>query len=533
MASWAAAGIVLYAFYIRIADSGRIVSDGANSALQAWDLIHGHILMHGWVFGDATYLTLELPVSGVMQLIFGLGARATHLASALTYLMVAACAVAVAALGGSGRARAARGAVAVAVLSVPLMSMLQVWQLLEEPDHTGTPAFILVAVLLMDRLASRRFTAPLIGVLLVVGEIGDATVEYVAVPVIVLVCGYRVLASRKLRSFDTATGVAALASVPAYMLIRWATVRLGGYLMVPPQARLAAPSLWLKHLPQVWLNILHLFGAARTTTTVLGSFGNALGVLCMAAAAVGLLRVAWTWRRASRADQVLALVMVINIIVYLLSPLPQPEGYREIAAVLPCGAALAARVLIPASLGTVHRQVSGFLPAFWRTHYASAVVVVAVLAALLPLSAAATRPSAGPGIGPAPFDGWGTPTEPLTAWLEAHRYTYGVGTYWDSSIVSLQSGNRAEVRAIGLEHDPQGWVAREPGWETNDLWYNATLHNATFAVADLEITGASPVAFEKVFGKPAATYRVDRWMILDYRRNLLSNVLPHGPLVAP
>ena len=532
VAAWAVAGIVLYAFYLRISDSGRIVSDGANSALQAWDLIHGHILLHGWVFGDATYLTLELPLNGVMQLIFGLGPLATHVASALTYLIVAACAVAVAAIGGSGPARAARGAVVVAVLSVPLMSLLTVWLLLEEPDHTGTPAFILVAVLLMDRLPGRRFTAPLIGVLLCVGEIGDATVEYVAVPAIVLVCGYRVLASRKLRSSDTAILVAALASVPAEMLIRWVTVRMGGYLMVPPQARLATPSLWLKHVPQVWLDIRNLFGAAHTTTTKLGSFGNALGMLCLLAVVVGLVRLAWTWRRASRADQVLALVIVINIAEYLLSTMSRPEGYREIVAVLPCGAVLAARVLVPAGLGTARPQGDGALAAFRRAGYASAVIAVAVLAALLPLSAAATRPSAGPAIGPAPSDGASAPTAPLTAWLEAHRYTYGIaGNYWESSIISLQSGDRVQVRAISLSGNRQGWIARQPDWETNDLWFDPALHDATFLIADLKKSGRySPAKYESAFGKPVATYRVGRWLILDYRKNLLREVLPRYPL---
>jgi hypothetical protein len=530
MAAWAVAGIVLYAFYLRISDSGRIVSDGANSALQAWDLIHGHILMHGWVFGDATYLTLELPLNGVMQLIFGLGARATHVASALTYLIVAACAVAVAAMGGSGPARAARAAVVVAVLSVPLMSLLTLWLLLEEPDHTGTPAFILVAVLLMDRLPGRRFTAPLIGVLLCVGEIGDATVEYVAVPAIALVCGYRVLASRKLRSFDTATLVAALASVPAEMLIRWVTLRMGGYLMVPPRTRLAAPSLWLNHLSQVWLDLRHLFGAAYTTTTKLGSFGTALGMLCLLAVVVGLVRVAWTWRRASRADQVLALVIVINVAVYVLSTIAQAEGYREIVAVLPCGAVLAARALVPARLGAARPQGDVPLAAFRRAGSASAVIAVAVLAALLPLSAAASWPSAGPALGPAPFDGWATPTAPLTAWLEAHRYTYGVASYWDSSVVSLQSGDRVQVRAINLGGNRQGSFAREPDWETNDLWFDPALHDATFVIADLKVSSSLPADYEAAFGKPVATYRVGRWLILDYRRNLLREVLPRIPL---
>ena len=524
-AAWIAAGIVLLAFYARISDTGRIVSDGANSALQAWDLIHGHILLHGWVFGDATYTTLELPINGVMQLIFGLGPRATHVASALTYVIVAAFAVAVAGIGGSRPARVARGAAVVAMLSIPLMSLLSLWLLLEEPDHTGTPAFLLAAVLLIDRLADRRFTAPLVGVLLCVGEIGDATVEYVIVPAIVLACALRLLASRKLRSFDTAVGVAAAVSLPAEMLIRWVTVQLGGYVMVPPQAFLAAPSLMVKNVPLVVVNIYHVFGTDDTRSNVLGSFGNALGMLCLIATLAGLARVAWTWRRASRADQVIALAIPINIAVYLLSPLPQPSNYREVVGILPCGAVLAARTLIPATLGIARPQGSGLMAAFRRAWLAPVAVAVAILAALLPLSAAASRPSAGPAIGPAPFDGWGTPTEPLTAFLESHGYTYGLGSYWDSSIVTLQSGNKVAVRAIGFTREARGSRPSIPFWETNDLWYNPAQYDATFIVADLKIPTSTPHVYESVFGKPVATYQVDRWEILDYHRNLLSQVL--------
>ena len=85
-AAWAAAGLALYAFFLRISFGGRIDSDGANNALQAWDLIHGHLVMHGWLIGDATFYAFELPINGVIQLIFGLGSLATHLALSLIHI---------------------------------------------------------------------------------------------------------------------------------------------------------------------------------------------------------------------------------------------------------------------------------------------------------------------------------------------------------------------------------------------------------------------------------------------------------------
>ena len=65
-------------------------SDGANNALQAWDMLHGHLLLHGWIIGDATFYTFELPLYAITEFFFGLPALTFHLAAALTYLIVVA-----------------------------------------------------------------------------------------------------------------------------------------------------------------------------------------------------------------------------------------------------------------------------------------------------------------------------------------------------------------------------------------------------------------------------------------------------------
>ena len=213
-AAWTGAAVVLFAFFLRISWGARVDSDGANNALQAWDMVHGHLLLHGWHIGDATFYFFELPLNGITALLFGLGDTALHVASALAYLIVAGFAAALAVLDSRGPARAARCAIVVAVLAAPLLFVPQVWVLLEEPDHIGTAVFMLAPILLIDRAPGRRFTAPLVGVILAAGQFSDLTVRYVAVPAIVLVCLYRVLATRKLRSADLAIAVAAVVSVP-------------------------------------------------------------------------------------------------------------------------------------------------------------------------------------------------------------------------------------------------------------------------------------------------------------------------------
>lgn len=516
-AGWAGAGIAVYALALRISFGGRIDSDGANSALQAWDLIHGHLLLHGWLLGDATFYFFELPIIGVAQLVFGLGPLSTHVASALVFLIVAAFVVALAVTGSRGPARAARSAVAVAVLAGPLLTLLTVWLLVEEPDHTGTSVFILASSLLIDRLPGRRFTAPLLCVLLCAGQFSDLTVRYVAVPAIVVVCGYRALAARKLRSPDTAAVVAALVSVPLEWLLSELMKHAGGFQMDQASTKLAPLRQWPDHAPVVWGAVRYLFGTIDRPDTLHGSLGAGFGVACLAAAVIGLARVAWTWRRASTAEQLLAGVIVLNLGVYLASARPEVSGFHEIAAVLPCGAVLAARALVPARITSELR--------------AMAVVTAAAVIALLPLGFAATRPSVGPALGPAQSDGRNAPTAPLTSFLQAHGLRYGIAGYWEASIVSLQSSDKVEVRSVVVAPEPHTstWEIRAPWWETNALWYDASRYDATFAIGDVE-GGYPAAAFEQVFGRPATTYRVKNWLILVYRTNLLRHLPPRLPI---
>jgi hypothetical protein len=290
--------------------------------------------------------------------------------------------------------------------------------------------------------------------------------------------------------------IAAIVSVPLESALRAAMAHFGAFVMVAPKARLASPRLWPQHASVTWLDVRILFGAASEAGHRVSVISAAFGLICLLAAIFGLARVIWSWRRASRAEQLLLAAIVFNVGTYLVSVMTLPNVAREVAAVLPCGAVLAARALVPA-------RITGRRPAF-------AAVAATGLIALVPLAAAATRPPMRPA------------TAPLVAWLEAHKLTYGIAGYWDASIVTLQSGNRVKVRTV----DVWGQV-EAAGWESNALWYNTSRYDATFAVANY--TGEySAARFEHFLGKPAATYRVASWLVLVYRTNLLRQVSP-GP----
>jgi hypothetical protein len=500
-AGWVCGAVALFAVLLRISFSYATDSDGANSALQAWDMLHGNVLLHGWIIGDATYYTLELPLYAVTEIFLGLHTLTVHVGSAITYVLVVACAIALARKGSRGFAVAARCAIVLAVLAAPLLTPTGVSILLEKPDHTGTSAILLLVILLIDRAYGWRSAAPVVGLILCLGQIGDATVLYVAVPTVVLVCAGRALVTRKLRTPDGAFALAAALSVPLAIGLRALMLHLGGYLMIAPKQGLVAAS----KLSYNWHLTVHgiriLFGALPVRHAPLGHDGIFFGFVCLAAAGFGIARVLWTWLRASRAEHLLAVAIVINIAAYLFSSLPVPTNSREMVAVVPCGAVLAARALVPERIGALH---------------ARAAAVAAALVALFPLTVAASQPAAT------------VEQAPLSAWLEAHGLTYGIAGYWDSSAVTVQSGDRVLVRAVHVRSF--GLAAYD--WETVASWYNPRLHDATFVIADSvrvpTNTYISLRQFERFLGKPAAMYVVASRYVLIYRGNVLRHVQQAG-----
>ena len=106
--AWTVGGIALYALLLRIALTENVSSDPANNVLQAWDMVHGHLLLHGWILGDVTFYTFELPLLGIIELFFGVHTIALHVALALVYLIITVFATAIAVTGSRGAARAAR-----------------------------------------------------------------------------------------------------------------------------------------------------------------------------------------------------------------------------------------------------------------------------------------------------------------------------------------------------------------------------------------------------------------------------------------
>jgi hypothetical protein len=144
------AGAVLMFCYLRVAGATQVNSDGAGLVLQASDMLHGNVLLHGWWDTDVSFITTELPEYMGVTAVAGVRPEVVHVCSALTYTLL----VLLAAFVARGRARGAEGVVR-ALLAATVMLAPQptgaTSVLLGSPDHVGTALPVLLLLLLLDR----------------------------------------------------------------------------------------------------------------------------------------------------------------------------------------------------------------------------------------------------------------------------------------------------------------------------------------------------------------------------------------------
>lgn len=493
-----AAGL-LYWYLCWILSSTSVAnSDAAGISLQGWDLWHHDPKLRHWITGDANFYTFETPLYAVVEMVMGLRATTLHVVAALTYTLIMLTTAWLVKGDERGMRAYARFSLVAAFLAIPMFEGALTATLLEPPDHLGTAVFMLGAYLLCDRAAGRRGATWCLFALLILGQLGDATVKYVGVLPIIIVCASRLLFARRLNAPELWLAIAAAASVPGEAILRAAMRTWGAYSMVAPKTKLAHPDHWLGQLHSTFTGLLALFNVAlyhgipRQPYWVIGAV---LGAIVLVAAAYGGVRTLLRWPRAAAADQLLTVGIPVYLAAFAFSTmvLPDSGSAYEFTGVVPMIVALGVRNLP--------------LPSPRRLPAVAATAVVATVAVF----ATDFRP------------GVVTAQEQIAAWLKTHGLTYGIGGYWYAATVTADSGTKVAVRAVAPISNHRYAVY---AWVTKTTWYDPTLNYANFFVADPYTPGLRKADVEAAFGAPQAVYEVGGQEIMVYQNNLLANVIP-------
>lgn len=506
LAAWVIGVAAAFTAYLRLAGTAAVDSDGAGNAVQAWDMLHGNLALHGWYLSDVSFYTTELPQYMLVELVRGLNPDVVRVAAAMTYTLVVLLAVLLAKGTATGREAAVRMLVATGIMLAPQLGS-GVKLLISGPDHVGTSVPVLLVWLVLDRARPRWYIPYIAAALLFWATVGDTLVLYIAVLPLVLVCAVRIyratvvehapLASQR---YEITLGVTAVLAAGLAELALTLIHARGGFFVFAPTTQFAQAGTIVNHnLPVVAEGVL-LLGGADFLGLHLGGIA-ALALLHVIGVTLGACAIWLAGRRFLRdldlVDQVLATATLINLAVYALSTHAVGlAATRQISAVLPFGAALAGRLLARRLMAT------RLLPVL-------AVVLAGYLAGL---GYEITRP-------PAPAQ-----NEQLASWLAARHLHTGLSGYWEANVVTLDSGGRIQIRAVL----PSGGRLAPYLWESDAQWYDPHRATANFVVLFPGYPGYAGFTDRSsvlaTFGPPARTYHFGPYTVLTWNKNLLAEM---------
>jgi len=528
VAAYVVAAVTLFFCYLRLSQTQAVTSDGAANALQAWDMLHGNLLLRGWTLSDVSFYTTELPEYMGVDLIRGLGTDVVHVAAAFTYTLLVLLVGLLAKGRAKGREALVRVLIASAIMIAPQPSP-GAFILLLSPDHTGTQVPLLVTWLVLDRAPRRWYVPLIIAVMLTWIQIGDTITLIVAVAPLTLVCALRIgqgLVRRetlRARWYEASLGVAAVSSAGAAWLAVHVINRLGGYTVIglptlparlreiPEQLRLTADG------------VLALYGASYSDLH--SGLATAFAVVHLAGLALAVWAFGLAIWRFFRSDdlvvQVLTVAIVINLAAFAFSRLPgNAYSFRQIVAVLPLGAVLAGRLLAGPSLAgpspagpslagpsLAAPSLAGQVPRLRLRLVPVLGVVVACYVAALGYGVAQPAVPA--------------QNQALADWLVTHHLKTGL-TGSAANVTTLDTGGRVRLLVTYF-----WWSGAAPDvYESKASWYDRRLHYANFVVSnrvDRTTVAPYPVAVAD-FGRPERIYRFRDYTIMIWDKNLLADL---------
>jgi hypothetical protein len=487
-------------------------SDGATVVLEGGSIEHGHLLLGGWMLSLDSFWTIDAAFNAVAVAIAGIEPELLRAVPVAIATGVVVAGVVAAARARSGRSRSVAVALVAAVLVLPLRPLALFF--VQGPYHVGTALYCVVA---FAALSYRRFDWRwFAGVfILTAGVLGD----FQMLPLGVLpVVGSGLLDGHRERSVRAAAPLVGggIAAVGLTLVLRAIARAEGGFRPTKANTLASGGQMVrnLVHLPNEALSLLGL------TTGPFGPSGVpiALTALHVVVVATILVTLVAAGRRmlndvghrprspvttARRFEDTLALAVVGDLATFVLLPITSSDAYaRYLTAGVIFSVILAARV------------VGG-----WSARVANRALPLALVGTIAVVAVASFAFALG---GSAP----GQPASALASYLEVNHLDVGVGDYWSSSIVTVDSSGSVAVRPV-IAAD--GRLVRYDK-QSEASWYSGARFE--FYVYDTALiwNGDDRSVGLATFGRPERTVAVGTYRVLIFPRPIeLTGAGSQGP----
>lgn len=524
-AARALAGLVAFAglvavLYVVSVHAAPGNSDGATVILEGRSFSGGDVLLNHWALSLDSFWLVDVLLYAIATAVGGVRPELLHLVPA-----VAAAAVVLLGAWLAQRGRARLGAIAacatvIVLLALPTHAFAQFFVM--GPLHVVTVLWSLAAFTALRR---QRFGAGWVVavVLLAAGLLGDLQAVILGVAPVFVAGGALALRTRSIRTGIPAMS-AAVSSIVLAVVVRLLAVAIGSFtISVNPSPGLSQMISNLRAVPR---NLAALggvgtgpFGGSRIPPLVEAAHGFELAVIFAAVVAgvVVLVRGAVSGGDRTLADapralegiwlsDVLTLGFFAGCAVYVGLSFSDAGAYgRYLTGGVVLGAVLAGRWVgvVADHVGSRDRQS----PMAWSARSGAAA---ALLAAALVVTGSAAGFASTLEAAPPHQDAL-----ELARFLERHGLDRGLGDYWSSSIVSVESDGRVSVRPVIAEGTRLVRYRRN----SESPWYTGTFGFLVFDKRE-PWGGVGKASAVASYGSPEHIDRIGPYRIYIWRHRI-------------
>jgi len=507
--------LLVWLLYLAAVHAVAGSADNATVLLEGQAISHGNLALGGWSLSLDSFWLVDALFYGAAVVVTGLHPGLMFFVPALLAALVIVVAVLIARRDSVGRAGIAATATVVALLALPGPDLA--YYLLQGPWHIGTVLWCLLAFL---GLSSGRFGWGWVAavLLLACALLGDLLIVGFGILPSVAAGIAAMLRSRRWRAGAAPIG-AALASVAVAGAIRAIASLAGTFSLVNRNivVRLPRVAANVGHLPNrvgAMLGVGAIPFKDRGNGALAFQVFHVVGlVLLCAGLLAGIVALGGGMFRARpfppqigeswRIDDLLVFGVIGDLALFVwASPSGNFEYAKYLTAAVVFGAILAAR-LVGHGVGRI------------RSTRRLALVAVAGAIVIGAFAVEFEREL----VQPVPPQ----PTIALGRFLAAHGLHVGVGDYWSSSLVTVETDGEVAVRPV--EANASGHLIRFDRQSSVD-WYRGTRFQ--FFVYDTAQPwhGVNAMSATASFGPPDRTYDVGSYRVLVWPHRLS---VPIGP----
>jgi hypothetical protein len=475
-------------------------SDGATVILEGRSIEQGNLLLSGWRLSLDSFWTIDALINAAGVAIAGVDPALLHAVPIAIAAAVVAVAVASAVAGFDPRPAALAGATAAVVLL--FVSRPFALFFLQGPYHVGTTLYCLAAFALLARgRLGPGWVASV--VLLGAAVLGDFQATLLGVLPILLLGALEGHRCRSIRAgaLDLVAGGGALVLA---LLVRVAARWDGGYASTKANP-LASKGQILRnvgHLPNEVLSLLGVTTGPYGPTGVPAAlrFAHLLVVAVLAiATGRGVVRVVTDLRvrpgqsaaPLMRLENLLVFGVAGDLLVVVFLPITSSDAYARY---------LTAGIVFAAVLGA--REIGR-----WATRARSLTAPLAAVGVITLVGAGAFVLAVR---GPVPP----SPQAALATFLEHSGLTNGVGDYWSSSIVTVDSRGTVAVRPVIASGGRLVRYAKQ----SDSTWYRDRTFQFYVFDTSLIWNGDDRAVAVATFGPPSHTAAVGTYRVLEWNR---------------